>query len=92
MYQTGYGYMGNLDDVSGKTGTAESFKDTDNDGYIDKETISKGFVGYAPSNNPKFSMVVLSPNVKYSEYSDYISPVNYKISQRVSNKVFEFLK
>ena len=92
MYQTGYGYMGELYDSAGKTGTAESFKDTDNDGYIDKETISKGFVGYAPSENPKFSMVILSPNVKYNENSEYISPVNYKISRKVANKVFEFLK
>ena len=92
MSYTGYGYMGDIVDSSGKTGTAESFKDTDNDGYIDSETISKGFVGYAPSDNPKFAMVVLSPNVKYNDNNDYISPVNYKISRRVANKMFEFLK
>ena len=92
MNSIGYGYMGDVPDPAGKTGTAESFKDTDDDGYIDKETISRGFVGYAPSENPKFSMVILSPNVKYSENSDYSSPVNYKISERVANKVFEFLK
>ena len=92
MYQTGYGYMGDIEDCAGKTGTAETFKDTDQDGFIDKETISKGFVGYAPSENPKFSMVILSPNVKFSENSDYISPVNYKISRKVANKVFEILK
>ena len=92
MNSIGYGYMGDVIDPAGKTGTAESFKDTDNDGYIDKETISRGFVGYAPSDNPKFSMVILSPNVKYSENSDYSSLVNYKISERVANKVFEILK
>ena len=92
MNSIGYGYMGDVPDPAGKTGTAESFKDTDDDGYIDKETISRGFVGYAPSDEPKFSMVILSPNVKYSENSDYSSPVNYKISERVANKVFEFLK
>jgi cell division protein FtsI/penicillin-binding protein 2 len=92
MNSTGYDYMGDVIDPSGKTGTAETFKDTDDDGLIDKETMSKGFIGYAPKDNPKFSMVILSPNVKYSKTSDYTSPVNYKISKRVANKVFEILK
>jgi len=92
MSVTGYGYMGDVPDASGKTGTAESFKDTDNDGLIDKETISRAFIGYAPKDNPKFTITILSPNVKYSETSDYSSPVNFKISKRVSNKVFEILK
>ena len=92
MDSTGYDYMGDVPNPAGKTGSAESFKDTDGDGYIDKETLSKGFVGYAPSDNPKFSMVILSPNVKYNENSEYYSPVNYKISKRVANKVFEILQ
>ena len=92
MNVTGYGYMGDVPDPSGKTGTAESFKDTDNDGLIDKETISRAFIGYAPKENPKFTITILSPNVKYSETSDYSSPVNFKISKRVANKVFEFFQ
>ena len=92
MKTLGYGYMGNVPSPAGKTGTAESFIDSDNDGNIDKQTISKGFIGYAPSNNPIFSLVVLSPNVRYSKNSTYTSPVNQKISARVSNKVFEILK
>ena len=92
MNVTGYGYMGDVDDPSGKTGTSETFKDTDGDGLIDKETISRAFIGYAPSENPKFTITILSPNVKYSGTSDYSSPVNFKISSRVSNKVFEILK
>ena len=92
MKTLGYGYMGNVPSPAGKTGTAESFYDSDGDGKIDVPTISKGFIGYAPSNNPKFSIVVLSPNVRYSKNSTYTSPVNNKISARVSNKVFEFLQ
>ena len=92
MNSLGYGYMGNVPSPAGKTGTAESFVDSDNDGNIDKETLSKAFVGYAPSDNPKFSLVVLSPNVKYGNNSEYVSPVNNKISARVSNKVFEILQ
>ena len=92
MSSLGYGYMGESLNPAGKTGTAQSFKDIDGDGLIDVETLSKAFVGYAPSDNPKFSIVILSPNVRYSKTSKYTSSVNYKISKRVSNKVFEFLK
>lgn len=92
MSALGNGYMGNAYDPSGKTGTAESFYDSNNDGYIDSETLNKAFIGYAPSDNPKYALVVLSPNVRYSKTSEYVSPVNFKISQRVSNKVFEILK
>lgn len=92
MSALGNGYMGYAENPSGKTGTAESFYDVDNDGYIDVETLNKAFVGYSPSDNPKYAMVVLSPNVRYSKTSEYVSPVNFKISSRVSNKVFEILK
>ena len=92
MHATGYGYMGNQVDAAGKTGTSQSFYDVDGDGYIDVETLSKGFIGFAPYDNPKYSIVVLSPNVRYSKDSKYTSPVNLKISSRVSNKVFEILK
>ena len=92
MLSLGYGYMGNISDPSGKTGTSNSFKDTDNDGIIDRETISKAFIGYAPSDNPKFSIVILSPNVSDLNYSEYVPNVNYKISERVSNKMVDFLQ
>ena len=92
MLSLGYGYMGNIYDPSGKTGTSNSFKDTDNDGIIDRETISKAFIGYAPSDNPKFAIVVLSPHVSDLNYGEYVSNVNYRISERVSNKMFDFLQ
>ena len=92
MLSLGYGYMGNVSDPSGKTGTSNSFKDTDNDGIIDRETISKAFIGYAPSDNPNFSIVILSPNVSDLNYSEYVPNVNYKISERVSNKMVDFLQ
>ena len=92
MLSLGYGYMGDIEDPSGKTGTSNSFKDTNNDGIIDRETISKAFIGYAPKDNPKFSLVVLSPHVSDLTYEDYVSNVNYKISERVSNIMPNYLK
>lgn len=33
------------------------------DGKVDTETITSSFVGYSPSENPKMSIVVVSPDV-----------------------------
>ena len=46
----GYGYMGNYTNSAGKTGTSQSFIDTDGDGKVDTETITSSFVGYSPSD------------------------------------------
>lgn len=59
----GYGYMGNYTNSAGKTGTSQSFIDTDGDGKVDTETITSSFVGYSPSDNPKMSIVVVSPDI-----------------------------
>ena len=77
--------MGKQNDSSGKTGTSQSFLDTDGNGVIDTETITTSFVGYAPYDNPKMSMVVTSPNSSHPNSStDYASLVTYRIAGAVS--------
>ena len=89
----GYGYMGNYINSSGKTGTSQSFIDNDNDGIVDTETITSSFVGYAPSENPKMSIVVVSPDISHSNnYSTYQSAVTKRISANTVNKFFEIYK
>ena len=89
----GYGYMGNYYDASGKTGTSQSFIDTDGDGVVDTETITSSFVGYAPSENPKMSVVVVSPDISHSySNSTYQSAVTKRISAQITNKFFEIYK
>lgn len=89
-YGLGRNYIDSSHDPSGKTGTSQSFLDTDNDGVIDTETISTAFIGYAPTNNPKMTMVVTSPDSSHPNgSSDYSSLVNFHISKRVSAKYFE---
>lgn len=89
----GVGYMGSAPNPAGKTGTSESFYDSDGDGVIDKETVSKTFVGYAPADNPIMSIVVLSPNISHGyNNSKYSSNVNSRISSRVSTMFFENFK
>lgn len=83
----GYGYMGNYTNSSGKTGTSQSFIDTDGDNRVDTETITTSFVGYSPSDNPKMSIVVVSPDISVPDSST--SGVNRRISAQIVNKYFE---
>ena len=81
----GVGYMDGSMRPAGKTGTSQSFKDTDGDGSIDTETITSSFIGYAPYDNPRFSIVVTSPNSSHPNSNiNYASLVTYRISQEVS--------
>lgn len=83
----GYGYMGNYTNSAGKTGTSQSFIDTDGDGKVDTETITSSFVGYSPSDNPKMSIVVVSPDIGVPDSTTY--GVTRNISAQVVNKYFE---
>ena len=87
---TGTGYI-NLDyKPAGKTGTSESFVDSDNDGVIDKETVTATFAGYAPYDDPKVAFTVISPNIYYqSGWSTYQTNVNKRITTAITNKYFE---
>ena len=62
---TGKFYVPQGLDFAGKTGTSESFLDTNNDGKVDTATISSSFAGFYPSEDPKFSIVVITPNVSH---------------------------
>lgn len=75
---------------AGKTGTSQSFIDTDNDGIIDTETITSSFVGYLPANNPKISIMVTSPNSsRPNDYNGFTSYVTLRITKAVTNKYVE---
>ncbi len=85
---TGTGYINMKYKPAGKTGTSQSFIDTNNDGKVDKETYTNTFAGYAPTNNPKMAFFVASPNVSDLS-SNYTSSVNKRIARAVSDKYFE---
>ena len=90
---TGYYFIDPKYNAAGKTGTSESFIDSDNDGIIDKETMSNTFGAYAPYDNPKVSFLVVSPNIYYKESSSTArSGVNRKISRLISQKYFDLYK
>ena len=90
---TGYSYIDSSHNPAGKTGTSQSFIDTDGDGMIDTETITTNFVGYAPYDDPVVTFTVISPDVATSDVPDnQISKVNRRITQKVSEKYFEIYK
>ncbi|MEG1495682.1 MAG: penicillin-binding protein 2 [Bacilli bacterium] len=85
----GKGVMGTAPFPAGKTGTSESFIDTDHDNIIDSESVSNAFVGYAPYNKPTMSIAVTSPDVEKPSNYKYHSYVNRRIAKKVSSKYFE---
>ena len=88
----GYGrrYMEETLDGAGKTGTSQSFIDTDNDGVIDTETITSSFIGYVPANNPRISIVVTSPNSSHpNSNSTYTTLVTRTITNEITKRYFE---
>lgn len=89
---TGVGFIDSKYNPAGKTGTSESFIDSDGDGVVDKQTMTNTFGGYAPYDNPKVSFVVISPDIFYKETSTSRAPINKNISYRISQKYFEFYK
>ncbi len=80
---TGLGYSDRKINAVGKTGTAQN--------YISKDlmTINSTYVMYAPRDNPKYSVVVLTPNISYYNDIEYIAPINRIISKKMTNYVFE---
>jgi cell division protein FtsI/penicillin-binding protein 2 len=89
----GKGYMGNVPSPAGKTGTSQSFIDSDGDGKIDKETISNTFAGYFPSTNPIMSIISISPDVSHIyTNSTYRTMINKRITSKISEKFFDIYK
>ncbi len=85
---TGSGYVDRKYNAVGKTGTSESLFDSNGDGRGDVETITNSFAMYAPRDNPKYSMVVLSPNVShYNGKTDFFAYINRYISNSVSDYI-----
>ncbi len=64
---TGKFYVPQGLNFAGKTGTSESFLDINNDNQVDVATISSTFAGFYPYDNPKYSLVVITPNVSHKE-------------------------
>ena len=86
---TGYWYINQNISAAGKTGTSESYIDSDYDGTMDAYVLSNTFLMYAPFENPEYSIVVISPNTSdLDSTSKYRSPVNRLIARRINDFLF----
>ena len=86
---TGYGYTNPAFNPAGKTGTSEGIYDSNKDGIGDVSTVTNTYAMYAPADNPKYSMVVVSPNVShYNGSTNYFAYINRYISKAVSDYLF----
>ena len=93
IYGTAVGYVDLGYKPASKTGTSQSFIDTNNDGVVDTETISNAFISFAPYDNPKVAFTIISPDVSHNKgYTYYRSMVNKRIAQQVIKKYFYFYK
>jgi len=80
---TGRGYSDVKYKPAGKTGTAQNYYDKD------VMTINSSYVMFAPYDDPKYSVVVITPNISYYNSVEYIAPINRLISKSITNYLFE---
>ncbi len=86
---TGSGYIDLSYKPAGKTGTSQSFLDTDNDGKADTETISTTFVSYMPYDDPKVTFTVITPDTSTYSSVEYTSFITKRIAREVSSAYFK---
>ena len=85
---TGYGYTDTKYKPAGKTGTSESYLDLDNDGINDVKTITSTYAMFAPFDSPKYTVVVVSPNIGY--YTNNVGNMSY-INRFISNDITKMI-
>ena len=89
-YGLGKSIMRGVEKGAGKTGTSESFLDTNLDGIVDTETLSNAFVGYAPYDKPIMSIAVTSPDlVDPNSGTEARSYLNHALSRQITQEFFK---
>ena len=86
---TGYSYIPQEYNASSKTGTSEAILDTNNDGISDTYAITRTFISYMPSDDPIYSIVIVSPNIEMSNTSNYTYPINIYLARKISKILFD---
>lgn len=86
---TGKNYINLKYKPSGKTGTSQSFIDTDDDEKIDKETISTLFGAYMPRNEPKVAILVINPDISVESKNEHRSMITKTLTKKVTNLYFK---
>ena len=88
---TGSGYVNPNLQAFGKTGTSESFYDSNQDGVVDTKTISSTFAMIGPENDTQYSLVLVTPHLShYDGVKDYTAPFNRYISTEMSEYLLHY--
>ena len=75
---------------AGKTGTSESFYDSNNDKKMDIKTISTSLALYYPYDDPKYSIAIIAPNISHDNgKSKYTYSITKHVSRSITNFLFE---
>ncbi|MBQ3020972.1 MAG: hypothetical protein IJD92_01955 [Bacilli bacterium] len=86
---TGSSYINQKYNASSKTGTSESILDSDMDGISDTFATTRTFVSYMPSDDPVYSLVIVSPNIDYKENDNVRTyPINIYLARQISEILF----
>ena len=87
---TGSSYIEQKYNASSKTGTSESILDSDGDGISDTFATTRTFVSYMPSDDPTYSIIIVSPNIDYKENENTITyPINIYLAREISKILFD---
>ncbi len=90
LYGTGSYYIDKKYNASSKTGTSESIFDSDMDGKADTFATTRTFVSYMPSDEPVYSLVIVSPNIDYKENEfTRTYPINMYLSKGITKILFD---
>ena len=90
IYGTGKNYTDHSFSSAGKTGTSETFIDSDGDGKMDTKTISTAFVMFAPYDDPKYSFVIMSPNLAVAgDNHTYKYAINLQVTRKITKYLFQ---
>ena len=90
LYGTGSSYIDKKYNASSKTGTSESILDSDSDGIADTFATTRTFVSFMPSDDPEYSLIIISPNIDYKETdSTPTYPINIYLAREISKILFD---
>ena len=87
LYQVFHGgtassYIAKNLNAVGKTGTSETFYDSDQDGVVDTEVINSTLVFYYPKEDPTYSMAIVAPYL--TDSTTYTYPFTKNVSKKMT--------
>ena len=87
LYQVFHGgtassYINKNLNAVGKTGTSETFYDSNQDGVVDTEVINSTLVFYYPKEDPTYSMAIVAPYL--TDTPNYTYPFTKNVSKKMT--------